>query len=61
MTIREVIEINKNSFHNTGNLNNLEEQHKAEIIVDVVNYTIFVVGMLAFSIIGSLITSWLVG
>ena len=61
MTIREAIEINKNSFHNTGNLNNLEEQHKAEIIVDVGNYTIFVVGMLAFSIIGSLITSWLVG
>ena len=61
MTIREAIEINKNSFHNTGNLNNLEKQHKAEIIVDIVNYTIFVVGMLAFSIIGSLITSWLVG
>lgn len=61
MTIKEAIEINKNSFHNTGNLNNLEEQHKAEIIVDAVNYTIFVVGMLAFSIIGSLITSWLVG
>lgn len=61
MTIKEAIEINKNSFHNTGNLNNLEEQFKAEHIVDALNIAIFVVGMLAFSTIGGFIASWLIG
>ena len=61
MTIKEAIEINRNSFHNTGNLNNLEEQFKAEHIVDALNITILAVGMLAFSIIGSLIASWFAG
>jgi hypothetical protein len=57
MTIKEAIEINRNSFHNTGNLNNLEEQFKAEHIVDILNLTIFVVGIIAISAIGSLVMS----
>lgn len=55
MTIKEAIEINRNSFHNTGNLNNLEEQFKAEHIVDALNLTIFVVGVIVISLIGSLV------
>lgn len=57
MTIKEAIEINKNSFENTGNLNNIEEQNKAEAIVDALNITIFVVGIIAISFIGSLVLS----
>jgi hypothetical protein len=57
MTIKEAIEINKNSFHNTGNLNNLEEQFKAEKIVDILNLAIFVIGMIVFSTVGSLVMS----
>lgn len=57
MTIKEAIEINRNSFHNTGNLNNLEEQFKAEHIVDILNLTIFVAGIIAISVIGSLVMS----
>lgn len=57
MTIKEAIEINRNSFHNTGNLNNIEEQFKAEHIVDILNLTIFVAGIIAFSVIGSLVMS----
>jgi ABC-type arginine transport system permease subunit len=57
MTIKEAIEINRNSFHNTGNLNNLEEQFKAEHIVDILNITIFVAGIIAISVIGSLVMS----
>lgn len=55
MTIKEAIEINKNSFENTGNLNNIEEQNKAEKIVDTLNITIFVVGTIIISLIGSLV------
>lgn len=57
MTIKEAIEINRNSFHNTGNLNNIEEQLKAEHIVDILNLTIFVVGIIVISTIGSLVMS----
>lgn len=57
MTIKEAIEINRNSFHNTGNLNNLEEQFKAEHIVDALNIAIFVAGIIALSTIGSLVMS----
>lgn len=57
MTIKEAIEINRNSFHNTGNLDNIEEQFKAEHIVDILNLTIFVVGIIAISVIGSLVMS----
>lgn len=55
MTIKEAIEINKNSFENTGNLDNIEEQNKAETIVDTLNITIFVVGSIAISFIGSIV------
>lgn len=55
MTIKEAIEINRNSFHNTGNLNNLDEQFKAEHIVDILNLTIFVAGIIVISLIGSLV------
>lgn len=57
MTIKEAIEINKNSFENTGNLNNIEEQNKAEKIVDTLNITIFVAGTIIISLIGSLVLS----
>ena len=57
MTIKEAIEINRNSFHNTGNLDNIEEQFKAEKIVDILNLTIFVIGMIVFSAVGSLVMS----
>lgn len=55
MTIKEAIEINRNSFENTGNLDNIEEQNKAETIVDILNITIFVVGSIAISLIGSFV------
>ncbi len=57
MTIKEAIEINRNSFHNTGNLDNIEEQFKAEHIVDALNLAIFVAGIIVLSTIGSLVMS----